>query len=705
MSRWKPLDKMRYISKDITRTDGPVKVSGSAKFTQDIILPGMLYGAILRSPHAHAYVKNINLSTAEKHPEVRAVLDLEKYTVRYYGEEVAAVAATSPDAAEEALDLIKVEYEELPYVVTEEDAMKEGAPRIHEEGNVRWNRNGDKKKVEGILAASAHMVEDTIRTQVQVHNTFETHSVVALWEDDKLKVWISTQAVHGTRDDFAKLFKLDQDTVETICEFMGGGFGSKFPIGVEGSVCVRLAKATGKPVKLILPRKDEYLAVGNRPSAIMHLKLGCDSRGKITGFWQESYGTGGIAGSAGIPIPYVYHVPEGAIYQKHGDVRINAGTARPQRAPGHPQAEFGMDIIMDKLAEKAGIDPLEFRLLNDPNESRQRQYKIGAEGIGYYEKRKKVPGSDRGSLKKGIGIGVCRWGGGGARSTKVQVDIFPDGKVKVATGTQDLGTGIRTLVHQVTADTLGIPMEYVTPKIGRSSLPFSTASGGSITTASVTPAVKNTCDTALAKLFEKVAVALGVSSEELACEDGVIFSRSDNSRSIKWKEAAALLQNEVLSVTDGWAEGLSSSGVAGCQFIEVEVDVETGRIRPIKVVAVQDCGLTVNTLTTRSQISGGIVMGLSWALTEDRLMDPNTGRMVNPNMENYKLAGLMETPEIEVIIDNMPERGVIGVGEPPRIPTAGALANAVYNAIGARVTRMPMTPDVVLGALTNKGGA
>ena len=705
MSTWKPLDKMRYISKDIPRTDGPAKVSGLAKFTQDIILPGMLYGAILRSPHAHAYVKNIDLSAAEKHPEVKAVLDLKKYTVRYYGEEVAAVAATSPDAAEEALDLIKVEYEELPYVVTEEDAMKKGAPRIHESGNVRWNRNGDKKKVEEILAASAHMVEDTIRTQVQVHNTFETHSVVVLWEDDKLKAWISTQGVHGARDDFAKLFELDQDKVETICEFMGGGFGSKFPVGVEGSVCARLAKGTGKPVKLMLPRKDEYLAMGNRPSAIMHLKLGCDSRGKITGFWQESYGTGGIAGNAGVPLPYVYRMPDGAIYQKHGHVRINAGAARPQRAPGHPQAEFGMDVIMDKLAEKAGIDPLEFRMLNDPNESRQRQYKIGAERIDYYEKRKKVPGSDRGSLKKGIGIGVCRWGGGGGRSTKVQVDIFPDGKVKVATGTQDLGTGICTLIHQVTADTLGIPMEYVTPTIGRSSLPFSTASGGSVTTGSVTPAVKNTCDTALAKFFEKVAVALGVSADELACEDGVIFSRSDKSKSIKWKEAAALLQNQVLSVTDGWAEGLSSSGVAGCQFIEVEVDVETGRIRPIKIVAVQDCGLTVNTLTTRSQISGGIMMGISWALTEDRLMDPNTGRMVNPNMENYKLAGPMETPEIEVIIDNMPERGVIGVGEPPRIPTAGALANAVYNAIGARVTGMPMTPDVVLEALANKGGA
>ena len=337
MSKWKPLDKMRYVSKDVPRTDGPEKVSGSAKYTQDIILPGMLYGAILRSPHAHAYVKNISLGAAERHPGVKTVLDLEKYTVRYYGEEVAAVAATSPEAAEEALALIKVEYEELPYVVTEEDAMKEGAPRISEQGNVRWNRNGDKANVERILASSAHTAQETIRTQVQVHNTLETHSVVALWEEGKLKAWISTQGVHGARDDFAKLFELDQDKVETICEHMGGGFGSKFPVGVEGSVCARLAKMAGKPVKLMLPRKDEYLAVGNRPSAIMHLKLGCDSKGKITGYWQESYGTGGIAGSAGIPLPYISRAGRGGLPQTRGraDQRRHGPSAEGARSsPG-----------------------------------------------------------------------------------------------------------------------------------------------------------------------------------------------------------------------------------------------------------------------------------------------------------------------------------------------------------------------------------
>jgi xanthine dehydrogenase YagR molybdenum-binding subunit len=706
MAKWKPWDQMKYIGKDVPRTDGRVKVTGAATYTQDIRLPGMLYGMILRSPHAHAYVRSIDLSRAEAHPEVNAVLNLNKYTVRYYGEEVAAVAATTPDAAEEALDLIKVVYQKLPYAVTEEEAMAENAPRIHEEGNVASSESGDKQKVEEIISKSAYVIEDTIRTQVQVHNTLETHSCVAHWEDkDKLKVWISTQAVHGTRDDFAKLFELDQDKVETICEHMGGGFGSKFPIGVEGSVAARLARATGKPVKVALSRKEEYLAVGNRPSSVRKTKLACDSTGKLTAIMEETYGTGGIAGGAWFPSLYIYHVPDEGIYRKHSNIRINAGASRPQRAPGHPQGNFGMEILMDELAEKAGIDPLEFRLLNDHDEARQRQYKIGAERIGWYERRNKVPGSGNGPAKRGLGVSSCRWGGGGAKSTIVQVDIYPDGKVKVSTGTQDLGTGSRTLVHLTCAEELGVPLEYVSPDIGRSSLPFSTASGGSITTASITPAVKNASDKALATFFETVAPALGVNPEDLTCEDGVIYVKNDRSRSIKWKEAAALLQNRVLSVQDGWSEGLSSSGVAGCQFAEVEVDVETGRIRPIKIVAVQDFGMPMNKLTSRSQINGGIIMGISWALCEDRTMDPNTGLMVNPNMENYKLAGTLETPEIEMIIDEMPERGPIGLGEPPRVPTAGALANAVYNATGARVCRMPMTPDVVLEALAEKGGA
>ncbi|MCE5269724.1 xanthine dehydrogenase family protein molybdopterin-binding subunit [bacterium] len=699
------MDKMKYVGHDIPRTDGPEKVNGSARYSQDIVLPGMLYGLIVRSPRPHAYIEHIDFTKAAKLPGVATVLNLNKYTVRYVGEEILALAAESMDIAEDAAALVEIKFRDLPFVVSEEAAMKEDAPRLDQNGNVSGWGDGNKAEVEKIIEESAFAVENTLSTQVQTHACLETHSCTAKWEGDKLTAWVSTQGVHGARSDLAQYFEIPVENVEVICEYMGGGFGSKFPVGVEGVVAARLAKITGKPVKLMLSRHEEFLAVGNRPSSHQHLKLACDKTGKITAFWQESYGTGGISEDASFPSPYIYKVPDGAVYKKHEDVRINAGPARAMRAPGHPQANFAMEVIMDMLAEKAGMDAIEFRILNDPNESRHHQYRLGAEKIGWTAKRRKTPGSDKGPLKRGVGVSSGTWGGGGEKDAKAIVEIFPDGRVVTSIGTQDLGTGIRTCVHQVTADVLGIPMSLVTPKIGRTSLPFAPGSGGSITIGSVTPVINNVAGKALAELLAKVAPALGVSAGDLVCEDGVIFSTADRAKSMKWKDACALLQGRTLSVQDGWVEGFSSSGVAGCQFVEVEVDVETGRVKPIKVVAVQDFGLPVNTLTSRSQLNGGVIMGLSWAMLEDRSLDPNTGTMVNPNFENYKLLGPMEMPEIEAVIDPMPERGVIGLGEPAHIPTSGALVTAIHNATGVWVTKMPITPAAVLEALKKNGGA
>ena len=704
-SGWKQWDKMKYIGKEIPRVDGPLKCTGAAMYTQDYKPEGMLYGFILRSPHAHAKVTGLDLSAAEAMPGVKAVIGLDKKTVRYYGDEVAALAAASLGAGRDALKKIKATYEILPYAVTEEEAMAENAPLIHPDGNIEWDNAGSKAAVEKIIKSSAFSAEGEFRTQVQVHACLESHSVLCQWQGDMLKVWISTQAVHGSRDDFAKLFEVPQDKVEVNSEYMGGGFGSKFVIGVEGMVAAKLAKLTGAPVKVTLDRKEESLAVGNRPSTIQRLTLACDRNGKITAMAQDSYGSGGISGSAGFPMPYIYKIPDGAYYKKHGHVRMNTGAARPQRAPGHPQSNFGMELIMEKLAMKAGIDPLEFRMINDPSERRQSQYKLGAEMIGWKEKHNKVPGSGNGPFKRGVGVSSGTWGGGGGRDSICQIDIFPDGRVVASIGTQDIGSGIRTVVQQIVAEEMGLPLDMVTPNVGKSTYPYSSASGGSRTIGSVSPPVKNASDKALSKLLEKVAANLGCSADELVCDKAVISLKNDSSKTVTWKEACALLDGQVLTVQEGWSEGLSDSGVAGCQFAEVEVDIETGRVRPIKIVAIQDFGMPMNTLTARSQINGAVQMGLSWALTEDRIMDPNTGLMVNPNFENYKLLGTMEMPEVEVVIDEMPERGPIGVGEPPRVPTAGAIATAVYNATGAWVTSIPMTPDVVLAALARKGDA
>lgn len=697
----------RYLTgHDVPRVDGPDKVTGKAKYAYDINLPGMLYGKILRSPHPHATVKSVNLAKAKAHPGVKAVLDFEKKTVRYAGEEVAAVAAVSPDVAEEAIRLIEVEYERLPHVVDEEEAMKPEAPKIHQDGNVRPRkddpqiRGGDPDPV--FADPGTVWVEGTYRTQVQTHSCLETHGLVAKWEGDKLTVWTSTQGVFGVRDDLAKFFNVPAANVHAVCEVMGGGFGSKFGAGVEGTAAARLAKESGAPVKLMLSRHEEHLCVGNRPSSVQKIRIGATKEGKLVAFHSKVYGTGGIAGGAGVPLPYVYEsIPN--VKTEHTDVRINAGSSRAMRAPGHPQAAFGMCSAMDELAEKLGMDLLELCRRNESvqNAIRLKQYDIGAERIGWGG-RNKVPGAGPGPKKRGIGLGFGKWGGGGGKGTFAEVVIHPDGTVESKCGVQDIGTGIRTVVGMIAAEELGLHLKDVKALVGDTVLPPGTASGGSRTSPSAAPAVKLAAVNAKEKLFEKLAPALGVTPDKLVAKDGKIGVAGDASKTLDWKSACAQIGSVPISGQSEWAEGLSGSGVAGVQFAEVEVDVETGAVRVVKVVAVQDCGLVLNRLTAISQVKGGVIQGISWALLEDRIMDRPTGLMVNPNLEDYKIAGTLEMPEFDVVLMDMPERGVIGLGEPPVIPTAGAVANAIYNAVGVRFRELPITPDRVLSALMRK---
>jgi xanthine dehydrogenase YagR molybdenum-binding subunit len=357
-----------------------------------------------------------------------------------------------------------------------------------------------------------------------------------------------------------------------------------------------------------------------------------------------------------------------------------------------------------------GIDPLDFRRANDKNEIRHRQYALGAEHIRW-ERRNKVPGSGEGVKKRGIGVGCSIWGGGGGPGTRVRVEIHSDGAVKVMTASQDLGTGTRTIIAQVAAEELGLRVENITPLIGDTNYPPSGASGGSTTAASVTPAIKAIVADAKQKLFVLVAQTLEAPPEELIAKDGKIYVKDNPERCISWNEATAklgaglpckLVNSEPIVVSGGWVEGLSGSGVTGVQFAEVEVDTETGEVKVLKIVALHDCGLPVNPLTVESQIIGAVMMGLGYALTENRVMDSQTGRMTNPNLAYYKVPGTMETPKIEPIIFGNPERGVIGIGEPPNIPTAAAIANAVYNAIGVRIRSLPITPDKILTALAEK---
>jgi xanthine dehydrogenase YagR molybdenum-binding subunit len=485
-------EERKLLGGRVRRVDGPVKARGAAKYSYDIKRPGMLYGRILRSPHAHARVRSVNLGAAERMPGVEAALVIAEpgRILMYQGDEVAAVAAVSELVAADALRAIRVEYEVPPHVATIERAMSPSAPAVFEGGNVRAGAAEEHGELDAGFEAAAHVVEATYSTQVQTHVSLETHGCVCEWNGDSLIAWVSTQAVHGTREGFAKALGIEQAKVRVITEHMGGGFGSKFGPDVQGIVCARLAQKANAPVKLMLDRKEEHLATGNCPSAFARIRAGVSADGVVTAFDAETWGTGGAGQDAGFPLPYIYQFPNRR--RRHEDVFTNAGPQRAMRAPGHPQGCFITEVLLDELADGLRMDPVELRIRNlpaeAPNAMWRRYFPMAAARFGW--ERRHGPGDPApGPIKRGFGCAANQWGGGG-RGTRAQCEILPDGGVVVRCGTQDLGVGTRTLVAIVAAETLGLPIEAVRAEIGDSQYPFSGGSGGSTTAPSVAPAIR-----------------------------------------------------------------------------------------------------------------------------------------------------------------------------------------------------------------------
>ena len=680
-------EKRDVIGSRARRVDGPQKVTGAAKYASDVQPEGWLYGMILRSKWAKARITKINLDKARQVPGIKAavVRSEGERTVRFYGEELAAVAGTSKQACLDALRVIEVEAKPLPFVVKEDDAKEESSPRVWDESpNLSKPSVREHGEVDKAFGECAQVIEGFFTTPVQLHQPLETHGNTVSCTEDSVTAWASTQGVFSVRDGLAGSLKVPQSQVRVYCEYMGGGFGAKLGGGIEGTLAGRLSKEAKAPVKLMLTRFDESLAVGNRPSSFQKIKLGADAEGKLKAFELESYGTAGIGsgpateaggGGAGFPAPYIYQVPN--IRVKQSSVAVDAGSARAFRAPGHPPASFGMESAMDELAVKLNMDPVEFRLKNDPSETRRKELQLGAERFGWKAKYKK-PGTSPGPIKTGVGCAGATWGGGG-QGTHAEAQINPDGSAEIRCGTQDIGTGTKTVIALVAAEILGLKPQQIQVRVGDTNFPFSGGSGGSTTVASVSPAIHDCCTKAL---------------EQLKSQSGM-----EDVRGANWTAACKKLGVNPLVVPGEWQKGLSSSGVGGVQFAEVEVDTETGFVKSKKILCVQDCGLVVSKMTAETQTIGGIIMGLGYALYEERIMDRLSGVVLNPNFETYKLTTLADTPEIEVIFLDMPERGVIGIGEPVTIPTAAAVANAVANALGVRVPTLPITPQRVLGAL------
>ena len=677
----------KYLGTKVRRVDGPQKVTGKAKYASDVQPPGLLFGMILRAPWPSAQLTAVDLEPARQTPGIKAALlvrDLPR-TIHYYGEEIAAVAGTTREACEEALSRIRLDATPQPFVVDERKAIDANAARVFPEmSNISKPRVRETGDVDQAFADATAVVEGEFATQIQLHHCMETHGNTVSMQGDELTAWASTQAVFAVRDGLADGLEMDQSKVRVLSEYMGGGFGSKFGPGVEGVMAARLSQAAGAPVKLMLSRFEESLAVGNRPSTYQKVKLSADKDGVLTGYELVGFGSGGYAsggetegggGGAGFPAPYIYRIPN--VRVKQYGVAINAGSGRAMRAPGHPPASFGMESILDELAVKLGMDPVEIRLKNDPFEIRQREYKLAAERFGWKDKYR-PPGSSPGVVKAGVGCAGATWGGGG-RGTRAEVQINPDGTVEVRCGTQDLGTGTHTVIAVVAAEMLGLRPDQISVRLGDTRFPPSGGSGGSTTAASVSPAIFDACHNAL---------------DELKTASGMA-----DVQGVHWAEACRALGINPLVVQGQWKQGLSSSGAGGVQMAEVEVDTQTGFVKVKEIVIVQDCGLVVSRLTCESQLYGGVIMGLGYALYEQRFMDDRSGVVLNPNFETYKLPGAADIPDIKIFLVDMPERGVIGLGEPVTIPTAAAIANAVANAIGVRVNSIPLTPPKILAAL------
>ncbi len=698
---WGPNDKHTLLNHRMTRVDGPLKVTGAAHYTYDMRLPGMLYGRILRSPHAHARITKLDTAAALRIPGVQAIIPGPLEELRFAGAPVAAVAAASPEIAADALHAIVVSYEVLPHVVHADEAIRPDAPKVvGEENNLQEKeKRGDQQKVEAAFATADAIVEAEYRTSRIHHACLETHGLVVDYRGgDSATIYASTQGTFTIPADAAEALGLPQSAVTSEVQHMGGGFGSKFGIGVEGMLACKLSKQTKAPVKLMLTRYDEFVMAGNRSGSWQKLKAGVKKDGTLVALQARQYRLGGLGGGSQAGQPYIYRAGES--YREVYALHTNEDSSRAMRAPGHPQASFAIESMMDELAYKIGMDPVAFRKINLRDEVYHRQLDRGAKEIGW-AKKTPAPGGGAGPLKRGMGCAVGTWGGGGNNQCKVDLTISPDGSVGVAVGTQDLGTGTRTYTRAIVAEEFGLQLKDVVERIGSSKLGGANPSGGSTTSASLSPSVKDAAIKARLLLIERIAPLLdNAKPEEITFSGGSVTGKG---KTLLWKQACATLPAAGITAHGEWRSDLQDHGIHGVSFAEVEVDVETGHVRPVKMVHVQDGGLPLNRLTLESQINGGMIQSLGMALWEGRVIDAQLGMQLNPGFGDYKLPGSLEMPELVPIIDDDDKReAVIGIAEGCIIPSLGALANAVFNATGLRVRELPITPDKILMGLLNE---
>jgi xanthine dehydrogenase YagR molybdenum-binding subunit len=713
--KWPEEGKRSLIGKRIKRIDGPDKVSGRAKYTYDINRPGMLFGKIVRSPYAHAKITSIDTSAAEKMPGVKVVKKIQDVgaEIKWAGDEIIFVAAVDEPTAEDAARAIKVLYEKLPHFVNEQELDKIPA------GQRRPPTEQTKGDPDKAFKEAEVIFEGVYGNEVITHCCLESHGLIAEWESgNNLLIHQSTQSVTQNTAEWARNLGIPASSVRIRMEHIGGGFGSKFPVDRWGIEAAHVSKmAGGKPVKLMLERDAELTVAGSRPSAFARVKLGATKDGKITAWESESWGSGGQQGAGMPPYPYVFNAGIPNQKTRHHSIVTNTAQQRAWRAPNHPQACLVTMAAIDDLAAELKMDPLDLFIKNiELTGVRANVYKEeflkAAEMIEWKKlwrpRGEGAVGSTK-IVKRGLGLSLHTWGGGG-HASDCDLTIHPDGSVEVKMGTQDLGVGTRTVLAIVAAETLGLQVNDIKVHIGDNRFPPSNGSGGSTTVGGVSSSTRRAATDALNALFEKVAPAMNTTPDKLEAIGGKIQEIGKPTNSMTWKQACAKLGMQPLTTRgkNPGRETLTTAGVGGVQMADVSVDIETGIVKMNNFVAVQDCGLIIDMKTCESQVFGAMIMGVTFALYEERVMDSATGRVLNPNMEFYRLAGLADIGNFKVHMmtgKGHDERGVIGVGEPPTVSPGAAISNAVANAIGVRVPNIPLTPDRVLAALEKKGGA
>jgi xanthine dehydrogenase YagR molybdenum-binding subunit len=659
----------------------------------------MLYAATVRCPHAHAKIESIDANAAAKSPGCKAVYVIQKPGTEIFwaGDDIVAVAAVDELSAAMAAREVKVRYQKLPHLVVDSN---QNPP----EG---FSQPMKPETVGDVVSAFQHataVVEQTYSMPVIIHSCLEPHGSVVMWNQASITIYISTQSVSGIVRQLSKALEVPASNIQVHADYEGGGFGAKLAADRWGLAAAQLSRlAGGAPVRLVIDRRTEQQTGGCRPSAYGTIKVGSDRHGNLTAWQATTWSTGGMTGGAEFPLPYILKIPNQK--NQHTTIRNNIGSARSMRAPRHPQACFLTMCALDDLADKLEMDPLDLvtrnlKLAGPRAQVYQEEFDIAARLMDWKAKWRPRRESGRAPVRRGLGLSFHTWTGT-AHPAACALTINPDGSIVISSGTQDIGTGTRTVMAIVAAETFGLQPENIQIQVGNSALPASAGSGGSGTAGGMGSAVRRAAVDALNALFAKIAPSLGVQANLLKASGAMI---TGGSSAVSWKQACSMLGALPLT-THGANPGpgdLNSSGVGGVEMAEVSVDTETGVVRVNKLVAVQDCGLIINRKTTLSQCYGSLIMGIGYALYEEKIMDQNLGCMLNPNVEFYRLCGIGDTGDLVVHLmsgKGYDERGIVGCGEVAVISPGAAISNAVANAIGVRVPHLPLTPDRVLGAL------